>query len=176
MMNLLGSRRLRVALLCSLLASLALMAPGKARSASPAAKKICKIVTKKVHGKKQRFKVCRPVPTATPTVTPTFTPLPSVAIPNTLDLFVTGNHTSCAPSGAASTTFPYSTTEIFARATMKQRVGQHFFAWEWIAPDCTLYSENGPTVETNIGAAVLCPRLPSQRNRPAGLRGAWTRH
>lgn len=63
----------------------ALMVPGRsgpvaaARNASPAAKKVCKTVTKRVHGKKKKVKVCHtvtPVPTATtaPTNTPTLTP------------------------------------------------------------------------------------------------------
>src|SRR5579864_4214754 len=43
-------------------------------------KKVCKTVTKKVHGKKKRVRVChtvKPKPTATPTDTPTPTATPT---------------------------------------------------------------------------------------------------
>jgi mono/diheme cytochrome c family protein len=51
------------------------------------AKKKCKFVTKKVHGKKKRVKVCTkvkatPTPTETPTETPTDTPTPTLTPPS----------------------------------------------------------------------------------------------
>src|SRR5919205_4202880 len=51
--------------------SLSVSASGRAYE--PAGKKVCKTTTRKVHGKKQRVKVCRnvvPAPTPTATATP----------------------------------------------------------------------------------------------------------
>jgi hypothetical protein len=45
---------------------------------------VCKIVTKKVHGKKKRVKVCHSVTTAKPTSTPTDTPTPTATATSTL--------------------------------------------------------------------------------------------
>jgi hypothetical protein len=84
-------------------------------TAHAAAKKVCKTVTKKVHGKKKKAKVCHTVkaaPSATPTGTPTPTPTSTPAPTSTPTKTPTNTPTATPTSTATSTTVTQGQTPI----------------------------------------------------------------
>jgi hypothetical protein len=142
------------------------------------AKKVCHTVTKKVHGKKTKVKVCKnvPKPTATAKPKPTATPYPTATpVPPTVtsvNFYSSVSHVNCVPASSSTSLFTTSESEIDVVVDVSGWSEPHTGAVEFYAPDGSRYATFGPSSMSAIG--VYCYFLPVSGTRAAQEAGTWT--
>lgn len=139
--------------------------PSLARTgAAPPAKRVCHAVTKKVHGKKKRVKVCKTVRAKKVIVGAT-------TFYSATDVPPSGSCT--APSQQAGTSFLSTVPVIMAVTSVKKWKGTHKWTWNWINPSGSVAVTTTGSYHDIPSGNVLCEELYVGGRASTAVSGTW---